>query len=107
GDEPIKLLTANRENFILMAEIVQAQLTEAGFKVEIESMEWATFLDTARSGEYDITFMSWSNVTADGSELLYPNFHSDNVGSSNRAQYSNPVFDELVVKSRTTIDQEE
>jgi peptide/nickel transport system substrate-binding protein len=107
GDEPIKLLTANRDNFILMAEIVQAQLTEAGFKVEIESMEWATFLDTARGGEYDLTFLSWSNVTADGSELLYPNFHSDNVGSSNRAQYSNPAFDELVVKSRTTIDQDE
>ena len=85
GDQPIKLLTANRDNFILMAEIVQAQLTDAGFKVEIESMEWATFLDTARAGEYDMTFLSWSNVTADGSELLYPNFHSDNVGSSNRS----------------------
>jgi peptide/nickel transport system substrate-binding protein len=107
GDKPIKLLTANRDNFILMAEIVQAQLTEAGFKVEIESMEWATFLDTARGGEYDMTFLSWSNVTGDGSELLYPNFHSDNVGTSNRAQYSNPEFDKLVVQSRTTIDQEE
>lgn len=106
GDQPIKLLTANRDNFILMAEIVQAQLTDAGFKVEIESMEWATFLDTARAGEYDMTFLSWSNVTADGSELLYPNFHSDNVGSSNRSQYSNPKFDELVVQSRTTIDQD-
>lgn len=107
GDKPIKLLTANRDNFILMAEIVQAQLTEAGFKVEIESMEWATFLDTARTGDYDITFLSWSNVTGDGSELFYPNFHSDNVGSSNRSQYSNPEFDELVVQSRTTIDQDE
>ena len=107
GDKPIKLLTANRDNFVLMAEIVQAQLTEAGFKVEIESMEWATFLDTARGGEYDITFLSWANVTGDGSELLYPNFHSDNVGSSNRAQYSNAEFDELVVQSRTTIDQDE
>lgn len=105
GDRTIKLLTANRANFILMAEITQAQLTEAGFKVEIESMEWATFLDTARQGEYDLTFLSWSNVTGDGSELLYPNFHSDNVGSSNRAQYSNPAFDELVVQSRTTTDQ--
>lgn len=107
GAEPIKLLTANRDNFVLMAEIVQAQLTEAGFKVEIESMEWATFLETARAGDYDLTFLSWSNVTADGSELLYPNFHSDNVGSSNRSQYSNPKFDELVVQSRTTIDQDE
>ncbi|WP_019414252.1 ABC transporter substrate-binding protein [Paenisporosarcina sp. TG20] len=107
ADKPIKLLTANRANFVLMAEIVQAQLTEAGFKVDIESMEWATFLDTARAGDYDITFLSWSNVTGDGSELLYPNFHSDNIGSSNRGQYNNPEFDELVVQSRTTIDQEE
>lgn len=107
GDEPIKLLAANRDNFILMAEIVQSQLTEAGFKVEIETMEWATFLDTARTGEYDLTFLSWSNVTGDGSEMFYPNFHSDNVGASNRAQYSNPEFDKLVEASRTSIDQEE
>ncbi|WP_391118374.1 ABC transporter substrate-binding protein [Psychrobacillus sp. L3] len=107
GNKPIKLLTANRSNFTLMAEIVQAQLTEAGFNVQIESMEWATFLDTARAGDYDLTFLSWSNVTGDGSELLYPNFHSDNVGSSNRAQYSNPAFDKLVVESRTAIDQDE
>src|SRR5690606_6487887 len=83
GNEPIKLLAANRDNFILMAEIVQSQLTEAGFKVEIETMEWATFLDTARGGEYDMTFLSWSNVTIDGSEMFYPNFHSDNIGASN------------------------
>ena len=107
GDEPIKLLAANRDNFILMAEIVQAQLTEAGFNVEIETMEWATFLDTARAGEYDLTFLSWSNVTSDGSEMFYPNFHSDNVGNSNRAQYSNPEFDKLVEASRTTVDQAE
>ncbi|ANU27328.1 glutathione ABC transporter substrate-binding protein [Planococcus versutus] len=107
GDEPIKLLAANRDNFVLMAEIVQSQLTEAGFNVEIETMEWATFLDTARSGDYDLTFLSWSNVTSDGSEMFYPNFHSDNVGASNRAQYSNPEFDKLVEASRTTVDQEE
>lgn len=107
GDEPIKLLAANRDTHILMAEIVQAQLTEAGFDVQIETMEWATFLDTARAGGYDLTFLSWSNVTGDGSELLYPNFHSDNVGVSNMGQYSNPEFDKLVEASRTTVDQEE
>ncbi|MGM0837291.1 MAG: ABC transporter substrate-binding protein [Bacillota bacterium] len=103
----IKLLTANRGNFQLMAEIVQAQLSEAGFNVVIETMEWAAFLDAARVGEYDLTFLSWANVTADGSEFFYPNFHSDNVGSSNRAQYSNPEFDKLVELSRTSVDQEE
>lgn len=104
---PLKLLTANRGNFQLMAEIVQAQLTDAGFKVNIESMEWAAFLDAARAGEYDLTFLSWSNITGDGSELFHPNFHSANVGSSNRAHYANPELDKLIEESRTTIDQEE
>ncbi|MED1605217.1 ABC transporter substrate-binding protein [Cytobacillus kochii] len=106
GEKTYKLLTPNRSNFLLMAEIVQAQLSEAGFKIEIESMEWASFLDTARQGNFDLTFLSWSNLTADGSELFYPNFHTDNVGASNRAQYSNEAFDQLVDESRTTTDQD-
>jgi peptide/nickel transport system substrate-binding protein len=107
GDRTLKLLTANRGNYVLMAEVVQAQLAEAGFKVEIETMEWAAFLDTARAGKYDLTFLSWSNVTGDGSELLYPNFHSDNIGSSNFFQLSNPELDKLIDVSRTTTDQNE
>jgi len=102
---PLKLLTSNKGNYVLMAEVVQAQLEEAGFKVEIETMEWAAFLDTARAGKFDLTFLSWSNVTGDGSEMLYPNFHSANIGNSNFAQYNNPAFDKLVDESRTTTDQ--
>ncbi|WP_066321536.1 ABC transporter substrate-binding protein [Bacillus sp. FJAT-29814] len=105
GDKTIKLLAANRGTYPLMAELVQAQLTEAGFKVEIESMEWAAFLDTARAGKFDLTFLSWSNVTGDGSELLYPNFHSANVGSSNMTQLKDPELDKLIEQSRTTTDQ--
>lgn len=107
GDEPVKLLAANTSTYLLMAEIVQAQLTEAGFDVEIETLEWATFLDTARAGEYDVTFFGWTNSTGDGSEMLYPNFHSDNIGGANFAQYSNEEVDKAISASRTSVDQEE
>jgi peptide/nickel transport system substrate-binding protein len=80
-------------------------MTEIGLKVKLETMEWGTFLDAATKGQYDVTFLGWANSTADGSELLYPNFHSDNVGSSNRISYSNKQFDQLVNESRQTIDQ--
>jgi peptide/nickel transport system substrate-binding protein len=106
GDQKLTILTANTEAYMMMAEIAQSQLTAAGFNVEIESMEWGTFLDTTKEGNFDITFMGWSNSTADGSELLYPNFHSDNIGSSNRMAYSNPEFDKLVEESRSNVDQE-
>ncbi|UOR13480.1 glutathione ABC transporter substrate-binding protein [Halobacillus amylolyticus] len=104
--QEITMLAANRESYMKMAEIVQAQLTEVGFNVEIETMEWGTFLDTTAEGNFQMTFLGWSNSTADGSELLYPILHSDNIGSSNRMKYNNSEFDQLVEASRTTVDQE-
>ncbi len=106
GDIELKMLVANRDQYMMMAEIAQSQLKEAGINVQIETMEWGTFLDAARDGQYDITFLGWSNSTADGSELLYPNFHSDNIGASNRTAYNNPEFNKLVEESRTNVDQE-
>jgi peptide/nickel transport system substrate-binding protein len=102
----VKMLVANTANYMKMAEVVQAQLKEVGINAEIESMEWGTFLDVVKQGKYDLTFLGWANSTADGSELLYPNFHSDNVGTSNRIFYSNPAFDKLVEESRTNVDPE-
>ncbi|WP_261131036.1 glutathione ABC transporter substrate-binding protein [Bacillus sp. Marseille-Q3570] len=105
--EEVKMLVANTPVYMNMAEIVQAQLKEVGLKPQIETLEWGTFLDVSKKGEFDITFLGWTNSTADGSELLYPNLHSDNIGSSNRVQYSNPEFDKLVDESRNIVDQEE
>ncbi|UOQ46548.1 glutathione ABC transporter substrate-binding protein [Halobacillus salinarum] len=104
--QKITLLAANRDMYMKMAEIVQSQLTEAGLNVEIETMEWGTFLDTTSKGDFEMTFLGWSNSTADGSELLYPNLHSDNIGSSNRMAYNNKEFDKLVNESRVTVDQD-
>ncbi|MBA2175463.1 glutathione ABC transporter substrate-binding protein [Halobacillus locisalis] len=104
--QEITLLAANRDMYMKMAEIVQAQLTEAGLDVSIETMEWGTFLDTTSEGNFEMTFLGWSNSTADGSELLYPNLHSDNIGSSNRMAYENAEFDQLVNESRVTVDQD-
>lgn len=100
----VKMLVPNRDMYMKMAEIAQSQMTEIGLKVKLETMEWGTFLDAATKGQYDVTFLGWSNSTADGSELFYPNFHSDNLGSSNRISYSNKQFDQLVNESRQTID---
>lgn len=105
--EKITLLAANRDNYMKMAEIVQSQLTDIGLDVEIETMEWATFLDAARKGNFEMTFLGWANSTADGSELLYPNLHSDTIDASNYVRYSDPEFDKIVVESRQSVDQDE
>jgi peptide/nickel transport system substrate-binding protein len=104
--EPVHMLVANTPAYMTMGEIVEAQLTEAGINVKIETMEWGTYLDVAKNGQFEMTFLGWANATADGSELLYPNLHGDNVGASNRVRYNNPEFNKLVEESRATVDQE-
>lgn len=100
-------LVSDTENYMKMAEIVQYQLNEIGLNMQIESLEWGTFLDTVRDGEFETYFLGWANSTADGSELLYPNLHSDNSGSTNYPRYNNEEFEKLVEGSRSSVDQDE
>lgn len=107
GDKKIEILvSSDSTQYKDMATIVQEQLKKVGISAEIKMLEWGTFLDVTKKGDFDITFLGWTNSTADGSELLYPNLHSDNIGNSNRTGYSNSEFDKLVNESRTSVDQE-
>jgi len=107
GDKEFKLLTPNTPAYKKAAEAIQAQLTQAGFNVSLDMIEWATYLDVSREGDFEVAMAAWTNLTVDGSELLYPRLHSDNAGSTNLAKYSNPELDKLIEESRATIDQNE
>lgn len=102
----LEFTVANRPDYMPLAEIIQAQLAEVGITAELNVMEWGAFLSATKEHLFDITLLGWSNSTADGSELLYPNFHPDNIGAGNRSQYKNPEFVELVNQSRESTDQE-
>jgi len=88
-----------------VAQVIQEQLSKIGVKVELKGIDWATFLDATRNGEQDMFLLGWTNLTADGEELIYPNLHSDNIGGANRAFYSNPMTDALIMASRVNVDQ--
>jgi peptide/nickel transport system substrate-binding protein len=101
----INMLVANTSSYMQMAQIVQDQLKKVGLNVKMTTMEWGTFLDVSRKGNFDLTFLGWTNSTGDGSELLYPNLASDNIGTSNVTGYNNKQFDQLVNESRFNVDQ--
>ncbi len=109
ADKPIHILASNTSFYPEIAEWVQASLLEAGFEtVEIEMMEWGAFLsETTQENRMDIFPLGWSNLTGDGSELVYPNWHSDNIGGGNRSYYQNPEYEEYVEESQRTLDMSE
>ena len=103
--EKVTILAATRDWQQNVAVYLQSQLQDIGLEADIISEEWATFLDDAKTDDYfDITILSWSNVTGDGQQMLEPNFSTKN---GTRAKYNNADFDALVEASAKTTDLSE
>jgi len=107
GARSVTLWIPQIGNYPRVGQIVQGQLSQAGIDVDINMVEWGAYLAATSNLEHDLFLLGWSNVTADGSELLFPNLHTANIGASNRSAYSNPAIDAIVEASRSTTDQAE
>ncbi|MBN1587203.1 MAG: peptide-binding protein [Candidatus Omnitrophica bacterium] len=90
----------------LAAEIIQRRLAEVGVRVKIKIVEWATFVhEFVDKGRFDAVLLGWGlSVDPDN----YAIWHSSQIGEGkyNFVSYHNAEVDELLVKGRTTFDQE-
>ncbi|WP_308008689.1 glutathione ABC transporter substrate-binding protein [uncultured Fusobacterium sp.] len=82
------------------AVILQDQLKQIGIDVQIEILEWGSYLDRVAKGEHDMFILGWSS-SADSDSAMYALFHSKNLGGAgNRTFYKNAKVDELLDKAR-------
>jgi peptide/nickel transport system substrate-binding protein len=105
---PIELAVSEGTDTRQMAERIQAQLKEVlGLEVTIKVLEWGGFLSYLREGSHTMFILGWSGGT-DPDSILYPLFHTKNHGAAgNRAFYSNPRVDELLLRAQTLTNQAE
>ena len=90
---------------IQIAEIMQAQLGEVGIDVEIQVLEWSTYLEDTAAGAHDMFILGWVTVTGDADYGLYALFHSSQFGSAgNRTFWSSDRVDELLDLGRSEAD---
>ncbi|WP_240688108.1 ABC transporter substrate-binding protein [Pseudalkalibacillus hwajinpoensis] len=92
-----------------IAEAIQSDLAEVGVEIDINTYEWATYLDKTSNGEHDMALFGWTGVMADPDNFLFPNLSKTNATkpANNRAFYKNEEFTNLLLKARTTFDEEE
>lgn len=103
----IKLTTMDNKERVSLAEVVQSQLKGIGIKVNIEVMEYGTFVDTTHSGDTEMIITSWRNATGDADYNQYNLMHSSSKGASgNTSFYSNPEVDKLIEEARKESDPE-
>ncbi len=84
-----------------IALIFQEQLAEAGIDVELRSLEFGTFFNDVRKGNFELFSLIWSSVIEP--DLMRWAFSSKNIpgpennfGGSNRTGYSNPRLEPLL-----------
>jgi peptide/nickel transport system substrate-binding protein len=89
------------------ATIIQWRLAKIGIKVEIEALEWATFVNEfIDKRRFEVVILGWS-IGLDPDQ--YDIWHSSKTKEKefNFVSYSNPEVDALLEKGRRTYDIEE
>ena len=95
--------TVDNQQEVDKAVIIQNMLAQIGIRVEVVSLEFATFLHGVTVGQHDMYVLSWNNISADpdyGMTL----WHSSNIGGSNRFRYHNPEVDRLLDLGRQELN---
>ena len=89
-----------------MAELIQEDFSEIGVDVEIVSYEWGEYLERSKAEDRDgAVLLGWTGDNGDPDNFLAVLLGCDAVGGSNRAQWCNEEFDNLVQEAKTLTDQ--
>jgi dipeptide transport system substrate-binding protein len=87
------------------AELMQGDWARIGVKVKLQMMEWGELLKRSGRGEHDITFLGWVG-NGDPDNYFTPVLTCAALaGGSNRSQWCNPAFDELIAAARGSVDR--
>jgi peptide/nickel transport system substrate-binding protein len=87
-----------------LAQVVQSMAKEAGFDVKIQSTEFATSLNMADKGEFEAYVLAWSGrADPDGNIFSFAACKQP----LNYSGICKQEVDDLLTKSRTTLDTAE
>jgi peptide/nickel transport system substrate-binding protein len=99
---PYTLLVPSVPPFTTIAEIMQANLAQAGMKVNLVSKSLGDWIATANAGNFDINLLNYQYSDAD---VLYFLLHSSQEhGGLNWTRYHDATLDKLLVEGRTTLN---
>ena len=82
--------------------IIQMWHDNLGVDVEVQQVEWATFLQEVRRGRYQMWELGWIADYIDPENFLDVQFHSASV--QNEMGYINPTVDRLLEQARVEAD---
>ncbi|MGY1604054.1 ABC transporter substrate-binding protein [Geodermatophilus sp. SYSU D00815] len=88
---------------VTAAQVIASQLEPVGIDVQVETLDFTTWLDRQSQGDFDAFMLSWlGNI--DPADFYEQQHITD--GSSNYQGYSNPQVDQLLTQASTEVDRD-
>ncbi|MCO5216777.1 MAG: ABC transporter substrate-binding protein [Thermomicrobiales bacterium] len=94
---------ANRTEFVNIALVIQDQLKEIGVTVELDQVEWGTFIEKWIARDFQ-SFVSFNGSGNDPDRALFPAITTG--GSVNAFQFSDAAIDDLLQQGRELSDHD-
>ncbi|MGY2067557.1 ABC transporter substrate-binding protein [Blastococcus sp. SYSU DS0619] len=88
---------------VTAAQVIASQLEPIGIEVDVQTVDFATWLDRQSQGDFDAFMLGWL-----GNIDPFDFYHAQHItdGSSNYQGYSNPQVDELLTQASTETDED-
>jgi cationic peptide transport system substrate-binding protein len=95
-------------NALKMAELMQADLAQIGVRANIVSYEWNSFRQKLGNFEHDSVLIGWAADNPDPDNFFSPllSCAARDTGT-NRANWCDPLFDEIISQALLTADQQQ
>ncbi len=88
---------------VTAAQVISSQLGEIGIEVDVQNVDFATWLDRQGQGDFDAFMLGWlGNI--DPADFYEAQHVTD--GASNYQGYSNPEVDQLLTEAATEVDED-
>lgn len=95
-------------NALKMAELMQADLAQIGVKANIVSYEWNSFRQKLGNFEHDSVLIGWAADNPDPDNFFRPLLScAARDSGSNRANWCDPAFDDIISKALLTANQQQ
>jgi dipeptide transport system substrate-binding protein len=90
------------------AELIKADFAKVGVAAEIVSFDWGEYLKRSRAKDRDgAVLLGWAGDNGDPDNFLSALLSCDAVGISNRAQWCDQPFQDLLTKAKASSDPAE
>lgn len=100
------LLGQGRPIIAQMCEVIQKNFKNVGIDLQIQQMEWASFVDKFRSKEFDAVTLRWAMpVESDPFQIWHSSEAAREKRGSNFISFRNAQADELIEMLRVTLDE--